>query len=302
MRSLPRAVLTMLVLGTGIRIALAWAPFDPYQVERGPLVDDSFYYFQIARNVAMGAGPTHDGVVLTSGFQPLWMLMLAPIYLVVPDDPILPIHIAMTVQALLALLSAVLLWRLGRHLAGDVAGFVAAGLWLFSPYILDHGMNGMETALSATMFLGVLTFYLERVRSRWAVVTPGEWVILGALSGLAFLARVDSILLLVALSGDTLWALARGRGSSGAAESRRQLRAPLLCLLGFSLVLPWVVFCLAVSGTPIPESGRAVRSLANLYTSRHLYGEYAAGEAGFYLSNLGLLLRNLLSRPEIPPI
>ena len=75
MRRLPRALLAMLVLGTGLRIALAWAPFDPYQVEQGPLVDDSFYYFQIARNVAMGAGPTHDGVVLTSGFQPLWMLM-----------------------------------------------------------------------------------------------------------------------------------------------------------------------------------------------------------------------------------
>ncbi|MFH1533259.1 MAG: glycosyltransferase family 39 protein [Pseudomonadota bacterium] len=296
MRGLPSALVVMLLLGVAVRLAVAWAPFDGYQAERGPLVDDSFYYFQIARNIATGAGPTHDGASRTSGFQPLWMLALVPLYLAAPDDPILPIHLAMTLQALLAALSAVLLWRLGRHLAGQTAGRVAAGTWLASPYIIDHGMNGMETALAAVTLLGVLAWYLERIRGRWAETSRRDWALLGLLGGLAFLSRVDSALLLAALAVDLILGMGRRVGAGPL------LRASLWSLVGFSVVVPWVGFCLAVSGTLLPESGRAVRLLATLYSTSHLYGAHTAGEPGFYLDNLGLLLRNLLSRPEVPPL
>ena len=40
------------------------------------LVDDSFYYSQIARQVAMGHGFTFDGLHRTNGFQPLWLFLL----------------------------------------------------------------------------------------------------------------------------------------------------------------------------------------------------------------------------------
>jgi len=283
-------------VGLAVRLAVAWAPFDGYQVEQGPLVDDSFYYFQIARNIATGIGPTHDGAAWTSGFQPLWMATLVPIYGAFPGNPTLPIHLALTLQALLAGLSALLLFRLGRHLAGPTAGVVAAGVWLLSPYAIDHGMNGMETALAATALLGVLAFYLERIRDRWEATRWSDWVLLGLLSGLAFLSRVDSALLLAALAVDVLWGL--GRRVRPAAL----VRACLWGLVGFSVVVPWVGYCLAVSGTPLPESGRAVRLLASLYSTRNLYGDDAAGEPGYYLTNLGLLLRNLFSRPELPPL
>ena len=127
MRTLPRALVALLLVGLAVRLAVAWAPFDGYQVEQGPLVDDSFYYFQIARNIATGIGPTHDGAAWTSGFQTLWMATLVPIYGAFPGNPTLPIHLALTLQALLAGLSALLLFRLGRHLAGPTAGVVAAG-------------------------------------------------------------------------------------------------------------------------------------------------------------------------------
>jgi len=42
-------------------------------------VDDSFYYLQVARNLAAGHGPTFDQVSLTNGFHPLWMALLVPI-------------------------------------------------------------------------------------------------------------------------------------------------------------------------------------------------------------------------------
>ncbi|MCI0656492.1 MAG: hypothetical protein L0170_05410, partial [Acidobacteria bacterium] len=85
-------VLTFL-LGAGLilRLGIAWAPFD-YLARRGPLIDDAFYGFSIARNLARGAGATSDGLHPTSGFQPLYTLLLVPFYRWFPQDPILPIH------------------------------------------------------------------------------------------------------------------------------------------------------------------------------------------------------------------
>ena len=43
--------------------------------------DDSFYYFQIARNLAAGQFSTFDGgITRTNGYHPLWMLLLTPFY------------------------------------------------------------------------------------------------------------------------------------------------------------------------------------------------------------------------------
>src|SRR5438105_15832144 len=40
--------------------------------------DDAFYYFRIARNIALGHGSTYDGVNSTNGYQPLWLAVLVP--------------------------------------------------------------------------------------------------------------------------------------------------------------------------------------------------------------------------------
>jgi hypothetical protein len=42
--------------------------------------DDAFYYFGIARNVAHGHGSTFDGINLTNGYHPLWMLLAVPVF------------------------------------------------------------------------------------------------------------------------------------------------------------------------------------------------------------------------------
>src|SRR5215471_14491586 len=42
--------------------------------------DDAFYYFGIARNVALGHGSTFDGINPTNGYHPLWMLVAVPFF------------------------------------------------------------------------------------------------------------------------------------------------------------------------------------------------------------------------------
>ncbi len=46
-------------------------------------VDDAYYYFETARNIAVGRGSTFNGLVSTNGYHPLWLLLLVPVFFVV---------------------------------------------------------------------------------------------------------------------------------------------------------------------------------------------------------------------------
>ena len=62
----------------------AWymlARFDLINLIRDANVDDSFYYFQIARNLAEGKFSTFDGgITRTNGYHPLWLFLITPFY------------------------------------------------------------------------------------------------------------------------------------------------------------------------------------------------------------------------------
>lgn len=58
---------------------------DLYQIVQHLFIDDGYYYFVIARNIAAGHGPTFDGFELTNGFHPLWAIVLSPLFLAMTD-------------------------------------------------------------------------------------------------------------------------------------------------------------------------------------------------------------------------
>ena len=64
--------------------AFAWhmlATFDLVNIIRDTNGDDSFYYFQIAYNLAQGKFSTFDGgITQTNGYHPVWLLLITPFY------------------------------------------------------------------------------------------------------------------------------------------------------------------------------------------------------------------------------
>lgn len=50
--------------------------------------DDAHFYFVVARNIVAGNGITFDGIGLSSGFHPLWMLAILPVFAAAGSDPI----------------------------------------------------------------------------------------------------------------------------------------------------------------------------------------------------------------------
>ena len=68
--------------------------------------DDGFYYFQVARNLAGGAGFTFDGLNPSNGFHPLWLFVITPLFLFSQFDLLLPLRLLVILSALLSAGSA----------------------------------------------------------------------------------------------------------------------------------------------------------------------------------------------------
>jgi hypothetical protein len=252
------ALIAVLAAAAAVHLAVAVLDFGTL-ARNGFLYDDSFYAFQIARNIAHGAWPSFDGVHLTNGFQPLYVGLLVPIFLVAGDGPELPVHIALVLSALLTVATAFLLYRLVARHARPFAALVATAAWAFSPIVTRQSANGLETALAAFMLATSVTWYLERIRGA-PEVSRRHFAIMGVLLGGAFLARVDLGFLALAMALDYLLVL-RSRGVSP------RWRADLATTagVGFLVCLPWLVYGVVAVGVPIPESGRATRYLSIAY-------------------------------------
>ncbi len=161
------------------------------------LTDDSYYYFNTARNIVLGFGVTFDRINPTNGFHPFWMLLLLPIYAWAGTNIEIPLRVISIMLALIAGASIWVAYRvvrewLGRHAAAFTAVF------MFHPLVMNYFLNGLETGL----FL-LLMLVLVRVEQTWRLTTEGgnlsRNVIFGGLLGVVFLSRLDSIFLILAL-------------------------------------------------------------------------------------------------------
>lgn len=234
----------LLAAGLAIRLAIAWLPVAILIEKTVP--DDAFYYFAIARNLAQGRGFSVDGIVPTNGFHPLWALLLVPAFRWAPG-PDLPVHLALTLAALLDTATGWLAFRTVRQVGGRyLAAILASFLYLFNPTVIFQAANGLETALSTFFWAACFHVYLtawgrEERRGAW-------WFGLGLLAGGMVLARTDAVFLLAFLGLDLLLRL-----------QRRAVR-PLGALALGALVppIPWLAWNRAVMGTWLQTSGVAV--------------------------------------------
>jgi len=158
------------------------------------LPDDAFYYFKIARNFAKGYGFSFDAMNPTNGFQPLWMyLLLLPAYVTREMHVEVFPRVALVYQGMLLLLAVILLHRAMRQRCGIPAVLLGDALTVMLGLRLF--VNGMETTVVFLAFASIV-WYLSRPRNG----SPGaaHFTVVGLLSGVLFLARLDSVFILLA--------------------------------------------------------------------------------------------------------
>lgn len=153
------------------------------------LVDDAFYYFKTASNVALGNGPTFDGEHMTNGYHPLWMGIISLVYFFSPNSITLPLHIILTLSVILFFLTSITLWKIILSLTGSyrLSG-VLTFLYAINPWNVAVFISGLETPLALFLFT-LCFFYLLKLREERDRFR--NYFFLGCASGLLILSRLD---------------------------------------------------------------------------------------------------------------
>jgi hypothetical protein len=241
--TLTSTLLAMVSAGVLARLWLVAHPIE--QLLTWTIADDGFYYLAIGRNIARGMGSTFDGVSLTNGYHPLWMVLNALVFAII-HTPLVAVRVLLVLELLMdvgaGLALAYLAWRVvGRASFAAIIG----GLWFLSFRVVAVMQNGMETALSAlAMNLCLLAAFALMQRRSWR-----REAAFGVLAGLTILARTDNALLVALLFVALLLHY----------RSPRPLIIPGLAVL--LCTAPWFIWNYRQFGTLMQSSAQALTDI-----------------------------------------
>src|SRR5262245_58636191 len=129
--------------------------------------DDAYYYFKVAQNISEGHGSTFDGIDVTNGYHPLWMLVCIPIFALARFDLILPLRILLLFMSGLSVTTGILLYRLIGKIFFPAIGAMAAFYWVFSHDVFATlYQNGLESGIAA-FFVVLLVYKLYEFELSW---------------------------------------------------------------------------------------------------------------------------------------
>lgn len=224
------------------------------------VIDDGFYYLQVARNIARGHGSTFDRVNPTNGYQPLWAMMLVPIFWLT-DSTHAALQLVLLLATALGAAAILLFYAALLRLAGLATALIATTLFSTNPYFLQLLQGGLETPALFVCLAGLTLFWAHR----GGMLLNGERrpaLLFGLLMGLSVLARVDVLLVLLPLG----LAIALWPGAS----LRVRLRRTLWTGAGAAAVLaPYVAWNLIAHGSLVPVSGLVKRWVVATYQPTH---------------------------------
>lgn len=257
----PYRYLTVLILiSFGLRLVLIFQPIEVLLHKF--LADDTYYYYVLAQNIAQGQGVVFNHGVPTNGFHPLYALLLVPIFeLLNSFGTNVPVYASLVLLSVVTVLTAIPIYMIGDELHSEPVGLLAAFLWLFNPFVLFVSLSGLESPLQA-FFIALLIWYILTQVDRSAP-TYGQAAIVGGLVALAFLSRMDSVLIgagfFIALTIRAVW---NGESLVDRGELASRI-APVVSggVVASLLVSPWVLWNVLVVGRLTPVSGAALRAM-----------------------------------------
>jgi hypothetical protein len=234
-----------------------------------PLSEDGYYALSVARHLGAGDGLTTDGVHKTTGVQPLWVLLLAPVAALARGDRTAIVRAAVALHWLFyaAAAAAIALFagRLAKAagLPSRATGLVAAFLYLSNTTLRDLHFNALETGLVLALYAVTATLV---ARMNWR--KPSTAVVAGLMCGVLALARVDTVFFAMLLVPCAV----RMRDAGGI---RQWLRAAVTVpAIAAVCVAPWLAIAFMQSGRLMPSGGAAQAggfSIGRVYVAA-LYG------------------------------
>jgi arabinofuranosyltransferase len=199
--------------------------------------DDAYISFRVVDNVVHGYGLTYNPPERVQVFtHPLWLLLHVPAYLITGE--VFYSTLALSFVASLAALVVAVRWlRVPRAV-------LMLAMVLSSKAFVDYTSSGLENPLSYLLLAVFLTRLLHDLDRGHRSFTARELAVYVCLASLAFVNRIDSILLYAPV---LLWMIA----SSFTSIRWRVLRA---VALGAIPAVMWEIFALAYYGFALPNT------------------------------------------------
>lgn len=240
------------------------------------LLGDQIYYSAQARTIAEGHwfdDPYHPGHP-AADHPPLTALMMAPAAAVAPGSVMAERYL----MAAYGVAVVALLGLLGRKVAGDRVGLVAALLAAFYPGLwVNDALVMSETITAGALAVAMLATYWFADKPSWRRAGA-----MGLATGLAVLARAELVLLLPLVIVPVAW-WARRDGDRATPRTRLSLGA--VAIAGALIVqTPWVVYNLTRFDQPVFFSTNDGLTWIGANCPDTYYG----GGVGFWSLNCGL--------------
>ncbi len=211
------------------------------------VIDDGLYYLEVPRNVVAGNGVTYDNRTYTNGFHPLWGAVAVLMAAVTHGDTDALLRAAFLVQGLFVLIGLAYLGRMTADLGYSNLGVAVAMLLLFFAR-LDLWLSTME---SATLMLALVLLIAVALRRNLLRSTKTSAnVLLGALLAVVFLARLDTIFVVMA------FLIVQTVNGCRTADRLRKVLPVLKTGAVFTLIsAPYLIINKVYFGSIIPVSG-----------------------------------------------
>ena len=169
-------------------VAALFSRFFSHGLLLGFYQDDFFYYLKIVQNIAVHGISSFDGIHLTNGYHPLWLLTLLALYRVLPG-------ISFFIGLQMVTLIAVLAFYAGAERVLRTLSVPEPLRSIFSFVVSLQALlllrYGMEITLALPLAIWLIYFFLhDSLR-----LQPRQIIGIGFFASLTVLARLDAILL-----------------------------------------------------------------------------------------------------------
>ena len=194
------------LIGLVLTLSTAWAVTMPQREHANWMYfeqDDFFYYLKVAQNLAMGHGSTFNGLVITNGYHPLWMLTLAAVIHLSRSVRFIPAFLAFSIWV-----ATVVTFRLTHMLLkrGGIESLAASALSAYVAVYAEHVFcYGMEVTFAIPLMLALLL--LVEDYTWWSAEGLNglhRGLAIGLVAAALVLSRIDTIIF-VGLVGLGVW-------------------------------------------------------------------------------------------------
>lgn len=260
---------TLIIAGAVVLITAVYLLTSKVTYAIGFPLDDSWIHQTYARNLALhGEWAFRTGIPSAGSTSPLWSALLALGFIIQLSPYIWTYFLGALTLFTLAYICE---WAARKLVETYRPRFPWVGIFIaFEWHLAWAAMSGMETLLHGLIVTAVLVLLMTN--------SP-RYLTLGLLTGLAVWIRPDGLTLL----GPVLMVILITQQ-----DARSRVTSITRYLIGFgSLFVPYLLFNLAVGGTPMPNTFYAKQA------------EYASWQSLPIVERLGQLILQLLVGPSL---